>query len=95
MAKRVRSPAIPKPGVLKAQWGSVDGSGPDVCYAWGEGVSGADARFLSTVLCGERLRLAFPSMETVAEKSFIEEMEARGYDITTLKFSIQKKEKGQ
>jgi hypothetical protein len=51
-----------------------------------------DARVLASALEDKRQGYAFPSMAIVQRPSLIEELEARGYDITTLRFSIQLKE---
>jgi hypothetical protein len=90
--KRIYVPTA-KPGELKAVWGRAErGDAPDIVYAWGEGVNRADGRMLHNALSGERLR---PTMKNLGgyevDKSFLEELENRGYDLTTLKFSIQKK----
>lgn len=86
-AKRLRAPKA-KEGQLIAKWGSVDGSGPDLCYAYGPGCERADSRLLHNVLTTKRIDLSdLPNLLP----SFTEELEARGYDITTLRFSISKK----
>jgi hypothetical protein len=91
MAKRLHTPKA-KPGELRACWGKVDRhSGPDVCYAWGAGIQSPDARLLHSTLSAKRLTFDFPSTNTKYDLSFIEELEARGYDITTLRFSVRKK----
>ena len=49
-------------------------------------------RLLHSVLANERCRPSmknFPGYEM--DRSLVDELEARGYDITTIKFSIQKK----
>ena len=81
--KRLRNP-VAKLGELKAAWGRVErGDTPSLVYAYGAGGAGKpDARILSTAL--EEL-IVFNG------KSLIEELEVRGYDLTTLKFSIQQK----
>ena len=84
--KRFRSPKA-KPGELKAQWGKLPHDTPDLCYAWGDGVSRADGHLLHNVLSGERFRPG--SFER--DPSLLDELKARGYDLTTLKISIQKK----
>jgi len=85
--KRFRAPRQIA-NTLKAQWGKLEGSDPDLCYAWGEGVEKCDARLLHyTFTCG---RLA-PLNPAKIDPSFIEELERRGYDITTFRFSIKKK----
>lgn len=91
MAKRLRIPKA-KPGELRACWGKADRhSGPDICYAWAPGIPSPDARLLHSTLTSKRLTFDFPSTNTKYDLSFVEELEARGYDITTLRFSIQRK----
>lgn len=88
--KRWRAPKA-KPGELKAQWGKVDGC-IDLCYANGPGTERADARLLHSALSNERYRPSieqYPGYERY--RSFLDELDARGYDLTTLRFSIQKK----
>jgi hypothetical protein len=92
MKKRVRIMSPAKPGQLVAKWGRASREDlPDLSYAWGEGVPRADARMLDTAFTAQRMSRSFPTMEVVYEPSFLEELEARGYDISTLRFSIQKK----
>ncbi len=93
--KRVRT-LTAKPGELKVGWGRADAhSDPDLCCAWGpwEHRVSPDARMLLGVLSDKRMRYGFPKMDIIYEPSLREELEARGYDITTLKISIQKKTK--
>lgn len=94
MSKRAHGSKA-RPGELKAQWGREDRfSGSDVIFAWGTGVDRSDARLLNSILCSDRFYPAFldgPLGTYRTERSFVSELEARGYDITTLKFSIQKK----
>lgn len=87
-AKRFRTPTA-KPGELLVRYGKVPHDAPDVVIAWGDGVSKRDGAFLYYRLaCGRPARL--PDGEP--ESSLIDELEARGYDITTLRFSIMKKQ---
>lgn len=85
-----------KPGELMARWGREDRySGPDVVFAWGDGVPSCDARLVNTVLCNDRFYPAGmdkPLGTYRTEQSFVAELEARGYDIATLRFSIRKKQ---
>lgn len=97
MTKRWRTP-VAKPGELKIAYGRVDRhEGPDIVYCWGPGTSRRDTLLLHH-------RLGSPQVELVHGddavklgrnwnfgKSFLDELEERGYDLTTLKFSIQKK----
>jgi hypothetical protein len=83
MAKRIHT-LNAKPGQLRAGWARPGPREmPDLCYAWGgEGAAKSEGRLLSEALEGN----------TVFEgRSLREELERRGYDIKTLKFSIEKK----
>jgi hypothetical protein len=73
-----------RPGQLKAQWATYErGSAPCISYAWGgDGADKTDGRILSSALEGVAIH---------GGKSLAEELEARGYDLTTLKFSIEMK----
>lgn len=80
MGRRWREPKA-KPGELRVAWGRVEG-GLDLGYAWGG--SGADK-------CDSRILMrALEDNEVFAGKTLREELTARGYDITTLRFSIQR-----
>lgn len=46
----------------------------------------ADSHLIHSMLCAERLKL-----DGEFERSFVHELEARGYDVKTLRFSIRKK----
>lgn len=88
--KRLRVPHA-KPGELLARWGKEEpgrGHGADIVYAWGDGCDRSDPRCLAAAL-GDRRRY-----DMGPERSLFELLEARGYDITTLRFSIQKKAAG-
>src|SRR3546814_15775969 len=66
---------------------------PDLCAAWGgSGADKSDARMMMHALTEKRMGYAFPSMEVEQRPSLTEELEARGYDITTLRFSVEKKQ---
>lgn len=79
--KRWRTPSA-KPGELKVAFGQEHGE-LDLYYCHGGAGSGrADSRLLS---------LAFESTNILDGRNLRQELEARGYDITTLKFSIQQK----
>lgn len=89
--KRLMAPKAKK-GQLVDKWGKVDGGFPDLCYAWGEGCDRADGRLLHWALATERCH---PDTEAPLgvefTPSFTDELVKRGYDLTTIKFSIQKK----
>lgn len=89
--KRWRVPS-PKPGVLEATYGRADSySTPSIVYVnGGAGSTKPDARFLSTVFEGTDVETGKPIFGRLG-RSFVKELEDRGYDITTLRFSIKLK----
>jgi len=93
MTKRWRTP-VAKRGQLKAAFGREDRhSKPELLYAWGGGgAQSPDARVLAAAFEDKRHGYGFPSMRLEERPSLIEELEARGYDITTLRFTIQQKD---
>lgn len=81
MSRRRRSLKA-KPGELIAFYGYAEGEGPDLCAAWGgKGASSPDARCLIAAL----------SSKVVGDLPFFRELEQRGYDLSTLKFTVKKK----
>jgi hypothetical protein len=88
--RRWRTPTA-KPGEVKIVYGRASRyDKPDICAAWGaDGAAKSDARAVMHALTEKRLGYAFPSMAVEQHPSLIEELEARGYDITTLRFTIQ------
>jgi hypothetical protein len=89
--KRFRKPKL-KDGELRMYWGKLPGDCPDIIYSWqGEHSMKYDSRFLHYALSSEK---PDPFVQPIFSKmlpSFTDELIARGYDITTLKFSIMKK----
>lgn len=62
---------------------------PDFCVVSGDGAGGGSTRgFVLGFLCGEHQHVKGNGWTT---KTFLEEMDARGFDVSTLKFSIRKK----
>lgn len=89
--KRFRVPRK-TPNVLKAQWGKLAGDNPDLVYTWGDGVDRCDARLLHHHFTSKS-RSPFKDANGLPklDPSLWEELETRGYDMTTFKFSIRKK----
>ena len=83
--KRGWSVPYAKPGQLLARFGRPDRwSDADLCYAWGgRGAESPDGLILSNAL---------ENAEVYQGRSLREELIQRGYDITTLRFSIQMKD---
>ncbi len=96
--KRYRNKSA-EPGELLVYFGKLPHDGPDICYAWGGGgASKRDANLITHFFGGKRCEPVFGDERSQQgglpykwEPRLIEELEARGYDLTTLKFSIQKK----
>lgn len=94
MTKRIRCKGPNPPGVLSMYWGRADRHDmtPDVVYNHGPGCDRADMRLLNSVMGNPRPHLSFPDGQKIEyEKSLLDELVERGYDLTTLKFSIRKK----
>jgi hypothetical protein len=84
MSKRIPVPKA-KLGQLVARWGRPStNESPDVVYAWGG--SGADKSD------GRCLMNALESAPTSSGRGLLSELESRGYDLSTLRFSISLKE---
>lgn len=74
-----------KPGELIAYYGYAEGDGPDICAAYGAaGAQKADGRILLEALCAKVCGIDVPLWK---------ELEQRGYDLNTLKFTIRQKVK--
>ena len=91
-AKRLRATKL-KDGELRMYWGKPSRhDNPDVVLAWqGDPSMKRDTNLLHYHLCSKH---PDPHVQPIFSKmlpSLIEELQAHGYDITTLKFSIQKK----
>jgi hypothetical protein len=83
---RKRRPTTAKPGELRIAWGCASRDhDPDICYLFGDGVPPCDARLLDNIFDSPRVLASGDYLP-----SLYDELKARGYDITTLKFSIQK-----
>lgn len=71
-----------KDGEFRISWGSLDGDPPCLVYSRGKGVAGPD---------GHLLCFFFESTDSPSGKSLVDELTARGYDISTLEFVVKKK----
>lgn len=87
-----------KPGQCLVYYGKLPGDSPGICYAWGdEGATKRHGGLLSYLFGGQRIRLVYGEEREKAgypyiwDKSMLEELEAAGFDLTTLRFSIEMK----
>jgi len=72
-----------KRGQILARYGRAESyDDPDLCYAWGNRDLRPDTRVLMT---------AFEEIPVFEGRTLRQELEARGYDITTLRFSVERK----
>lgn len=76
------------PGQLRMFYGRLpDDSAPDVCFAWGDGCSKRDGALLHWII-GSKRAPTVPGRDW--EPSLLDELKSRGYDLSTLEFSIRK-----
>jgi hypothetical protein len=91
VTKRYRRPKT-KEGQIVAQLGKVDGD-IDICIFYGDNVPRCDRALVLNALCGGRMRFDFDNQRPAFDPSLIDELDARGYDLDTLRFSIERKTK--
>ena len=95
VSKRLRRPKL-KDGELRIYWGRLQHDSPDIVFAWqGDRMMKRDTNYLHYAL---GCRQPDPKVQPLFSKmnqSFFEELDARGYDLTTLKFSIMKKKSAE
>ena len=100
MMSRKRRPTV-RDGELHIYWGKESPrSTPNVVYHNGDGTSQSDLRLLHSVIGCELQHLnldaplASPRVQWVKYRpSLLDELDIRGYDLTTLRFYIRKKPK--
>lgn len=88
-ARRYRRVPSPTPGRLVVTWAHRREEGPDIYTCRGYGVARADGRLMNNAFCSQRARHDL-ARGVFYDKSIAEELIDRGYDITTLRFSIEK-----
>ena len=90
MMKRYRRPKVTD-GQMKVQKGRIDGDYPEMCIFYGDNVPRCDRALVMNAFFSERQHTDLSTRRPVFSPSFIDELEARGYDLDTLKFSIERK----
>jgi len=81
--RRYRRPKV-STGQIKLQKGKHEGDVGMLVY-FGDSIPRCDRVLMMNALCSER-----PNYKNELQPSLIDELEARGYDIDTLRFSIEK-----
>ncbi len=77
-------------GKIVFRFGLLDGQ-EDLCVSYGHGVPRCDRSLVMSQMTQKVMRFDNLNGKPYFEDSFIEELEKRGYDISTLIFSVQKK----
>ena len=82
--KRYRRPKVIE-GQIKFQRGRLDGD-VDMCMYYGDNTPKPDRNLVMNTFCFND----YDFINKKPKRSFIKELELRGYDLDTLKFSIKK-----
>ena len=89
--KRLRKPKL-EDGELRIYWGREPRGYPEIMLAYqGDGTMKRDTNLLHYVMCSKHPDPHTQPLFSKMNPSLLEELDARGYDLTTLKFSIKKK----
>ena len=89
--KRFRKPKL-KDGELRIYYGKLPHDNPDVVLAWqGDSMMKRDTALLHHFICSQHPDPHFRPIFGKMNKSLVDQLVERGYDITTLNFSIMKK----
>jgi hypothetical protein len=79
-------------GKLDVWFGKIDGDGPDMCVQSGNGCGGSSTRgYVLGLFCNKQVYAGSPGWAD----AFLEEMDKRGFDVSTLRFSISLKNVNQ
>lgn len=89
--KRFRRPKL-KDGELRVYYGKLPHDCPDIIFEWhGDASMKRDSRLLHFYFGSQQPDWHVQPLFSKMNLSLLEELKDRGYDITTLKFSIMKK----
>ena len=87
MTKIFRPPTA-EPGELRVRWAKLpEDEEAHIYYAFGEGVDYSDADMLQYAFQTKRFHNSLPTFDP----SILDELESRGFDLSTICFSIRKK----
>ena len=91
MIKKIGTPRPPKKdGAIKFQFGRFEGS-HDFLVLYGNDVPRCDRALVMHHFTSKNMTFNYKTMRPEFEDSFIDELEKRGYDTKTIKFSIERK----
>lgn len=98
--KRYRK-LVARPGEIRVKYTKAESyDSPDVCVAWGgQGAYKCDAHLILGAFCSKQIELIYDPVDKQKNfgqpykfgPSLVQELEERGYDITTIEFRIRKK----
>lgn len=81
-----------KDGELRAYWGRLPYDKPDIIFSYqGDSEMRRDSKLLYYHFCTETPDWTATPLFSVMHPSLLTELDQRGYDLTTLKFSIKTK----
>lgn len=83
--KRYRRPKVVE-RQIKMQMGRIDGDDPDMCIFYGDDVPRCDRALIMNALCSG----IYDTGRKETTPSLIDELRSRGYDLDTLRFSIER-----
>ena len=87
--KKYGTPRRPKFEGIKLQFGNLEGQ-LDHLILWNGNVHPCDRALVLTTLTSKTMHFDYKQQKPIFEDSFFEELEKRGYDLKTIKFSIEK-----
>lgn len=91
MSKKIGTPRPPKAGAIKFQYGRHEGEF-DHLVLYGDDVPRCDRALVMNAFTGKRTRMDWDNHGKIAfDDSFLDELDKRGYDTTTIKFYIERK----
>ena len=88
--RKIGTPRPPKAGAIKFQYGRLDGE-LDFLVLYGDDVPRCDRALVMHHFTSTQCRHDHINNKAVFDPSFIDELEKRGYDTSTIKFYIEKK----
>lgn len=90
MTKKVGAPRVPKKdGAIKFQYGRYEGE-LDFMVLYGNEVPRCDRALVMSLFTSKTMSFDYKNKKPMFEDSFIDELKKRGYDTSTLRFSVER-----